>query len=184
MQWQNLGKGGATITGVEGKHKIGGNLAEIKSEQPNLDYLILEGGTNDSDLVGAERLGSFESDNKSGTYDETTFSGALEKLLYNAVTLFPYAKIGFIVAHTQDTSTSTRSAFFDRTVEICEKWGVPYIDLRKCAHLDYRLTVHYDSSLTPEENMAAGKLYKDGQHLTYYGYEVITPKIEAWMKTL
>lgn len=180
----NFGQGGGTITQTEGAYWIGGNIDRIVSEYPFLDYLILEGGTNDADVLGESGLGTFDPDNKSGTYDTNTFSGALETLLFKAVTNFPYAKIGFIIPHMMGTSDSIRRKFFDRAAEICEKWGVPVIDLWHTSHLDKRLTAHWDSSLDIAGNIAAGSLYTDGQHLTTDGYDVITPKIEAWMKTL
>ena len=184
MSWHNYGKGGGTIAQTEGAYWIGGNIDTILAEHPAIDYLILEGGTNDADALGENRIGTFDPDDKGGAYDTDTFSGALETLLYKAVTYYPNAKIGFIIAHMMGTSTSARRKFFDRAAEICEKWGVPVIDLWKLSHLDRRLTAHWDSSLDIAGNIAAGSLYTDGQHLTSKGYEVITPKIEAWMKTL
>lgn len=184
MAWHNYGRGGGTIAQTEGAYWIGGNIDAILAEHPALDYLILEGGTNDADALGESGIGTFDPDDKGGAYDTATFSGALETLLYKAVTYYPNAKIGFIIAHMMGTSTSARRKFFDRAAEICKKWGVPVIDLWHTSHLDRRLTAHWDSALDIAGNIAAGSLYTDGQHLTSKGYEVITPKIEAWMKTL
>ena len=182
MTWKNYAVGGGTITQQANHYNIGGNMETIHSEYPKLDYLILEGGTNDADMLGAEGLGTFAENDYSGSYDTATFSGAFETLLYKAVTYYPTAKIGYIVAHNM--RTAIRRTYFDRAVEICKKWGVPYIDLWHGAHLNRLLAAHYDPGLDSQGNIAAGKLYTDGQHLTPAGYEVITPKIEAWMKTL
>lgn len=184
MAWENYAIGGGTITQQGSNHCIGANIDTIHSEYPTLDYLILEGGTNDADLLKEAGLGTFSETDYRGNYDTTTFSGAFETLLYKAVTYYPTAKIGYIVAHRMDYDSSIRRMYFDRAVELCQKWGVPYIDLWKGASLNRFLSAHYDSSLDSQGNIDAGKLYTDGQHLTPAGYEVLTPKIEAWMKTL
>lgn len=182
MTWKNYARGGGTITQIEGHYCIGGNIDTIHSEYPTLDYLIFEGGTNDADLLGEDGLGTFSATDYSGNYNTATFTGAFETLLYKAVTYYPTAKIGYIVAHNM--RTAIRRTYFDRAVELCKKWGVPYIDLWYGSHLNRLLTAHYDPSLDSQDNIDAGKLYTDGQHLTPTGYEVITPKIEAWMKNL
>jgi hypothetical protein len=74
--------------------------------------------------------------------------------------------------------------FFDRAVEICQKWGIPVIDLWNGCPLNPKLTVYYDSSIPKLESNAAGKYYTDGQHLTITGYKFIYPLIEAWMRNL
>lgn len=182
MTWKNYAVGGGTITNQEGHYCIGDNIDTILSENASLDYLIFEGGTNDADLLGDDGLGTFSTTDYGGNYDTTTFSGAFETMLYKAVTYYPKTKIGYIVAHNM--TTTIRRQYFDRAVELCKKWGVPCIDLWHGAHLNKRLTAHFDASLDAQGNIDAGKLYTDGQHLTPAGYEVLTPKIEAWMKTL
>lgn len=184
MVWKNYAVGGGTITKIEGRYCIGANIDTIHSQYPNLDYLILEGGTNDADSIGADGLGTFSENDYGGSYGTTTFSGAFETLLYKAVTYYPTAKIGYIVPHKMGNASSIRRTYFDRAIELCKKWGVPYIDLWSIAHLNRHLTAHYDSSLDEQGNIDAGKLFVDTQHLSPSGYEVITPKIEAWMKTL
>lgn len=181
MVWKNYAVGGGTIKQAEGKHFIG-NMDAIYAEYPTLDYLILEGGTNDATSFGEDGLGTFNATDYGGNYDTNTFSGAFETMLYKAITYYPTAKIGYIVAH--NIKDSIYRTFFDRAIELCKKWGIPYIDLWHCSHLNKLLTAHYDSSLGEQGNIDAGKLYTDGKHLTPTGYEVITPKIEAWMKIL
>jgi lysophospholipase L1-like esterase len=184
MTWANEGKSGGVIArGMTGRHCLCDNIDHIHSNTPMLDYLILEGGTNDADLLGEDGLGVYDESDYGGTYDTTTFSGALETLFYKAINYYPAAKIGYIVAHKMLSNTSRR-AFFDRAVEICEKWGIPYLDLWHGAPLNNKLAAHWDKSLDAQGNIDAGKMYTDGQHLTAVGYDAITPKIEAWMKTL
>lgn len=184
MEWTNKGRSGGVITkGLTGRHCLCDNIDIIHNEVPTLDYLILEGGTNDADLLGEEGLGTYDANDYGGTYDATTFSGALETLFYKAINYYHGAKIGYIVAHKMPSDTPRRG-FFDRAVEICEKWGIPYIDLWHSSPLNSKLTVHWDKTLDAQGNIDAGKMYTDGQHLTAVGYDIITPKIEAWMKAL
>lgn len=186
MQYHNYAVGGGTIVSIDGKYCIGGNIDTIHSAYPSLDYLILEGGTNDADRLGETGLGTFSATDYGGNYDTATFSGAFETLLYKAVSYYPTAKIGYIVAQKmgRNGGDAIRRAYFDRAVELCQKWGIPYIDLWHGSHLNTAIVSHWNPALSKEENVAAGSLYSDGQHLTSIGYEVITPKIEAWMKTL
>lgn len=196
MAWRNYGVGGATIaaetySGEVAKHWICRSIDTIYANTPNLDYLILEGGTNDADILSPQdKKGTFDESDYGGTYDDETFCGGLESLLYKAVTYYPHAKIGFIIAQKMGVSANgygeanTRYDYFKTAMDICKKWGVPVINLWDESHLNPKLQVHYNAALGDDENVAAESLYIDGQHLTSFGYDVITPKIEAWMKTL
>lgn len=187
MNWNNYGISGGTITNNH-SHCILNRLNDIHNYMPTLDYYIFEGGTNDADHLGLSGIGTVTDDDYSGSYDTDTFSGAFETLIYNALTFYPTTKIGYIVAQkmgkTNNANYTVRKAFFDRAIEICKKWGVPYVDLWDGSHLNPNLDSMYDASMTAEENIAAGKMYIDGQHLTPTGYDYITPIIEAWMKTI
>ena len=187
MNWRNYGISGGTITNNH-SHCILNTLENIHTYMPTLDYYIFEGGTNDADVLGLAGLGTFSEDDYNGVYNTDTFSGAFEQLIYNVLTYYPHTKIGYIVAQkmgkTNNANYPIRHAFFERAVEICKKWGIPYIDLWDGSHLNPNLLSMYDSSLDEQGNRDAGKLYIDGQHLTSEGYEYITPIIETWMKTM
>ena len=142
-----------------------------------------------------EQIGTIDPTNFS-TFDDETFVGALESLFYKATSYYPTAKIGFIVAHRMGYSASARydaadspserrrRKFFEIAIDVCKKWGIPYIDLWEGSPLCPMLECYYDHTMTGAENTEAGKAYTDGQHLTPVGYSIISPKIEAWMKTL
>ena len=199
MQWKNYGVGGGTVTAevyVEStgaaRHWVSRCIDRIKAENPELDYLILEGGTNDADLFKNEpcRLGGFAPEDFSGNYDDTTFTGALESLFFKAISYYPLAKIGYIVAPKMvgvDGSyipAARRRRYFDRAVEICKKWGIPCLDLWENCQLNPALKCYFDPSVTVAENIAAGRAYMDGQHLTAVGYEFVSTAIESWMRSL
>ena len=200
MDWKNYGIGGGTITAGlymsedRPRHWISRNIDTIHAEMPELDYLILEGGTNDADLLNeSTQMGTFDLGDFSGVYDDTTFCGALETLFYKAVTYYPQCKIGYIVAHRMgynqytsdyDTTGSKRYRYFVKAMEICKKWGIPYLNLWDTSHMNPKLPSMFNQTLDVDGNIEGGYLYTDGQHLTPAGYELITPMIEAWMRTL
>ena len=197
MNWHNVGISGGTITsetyGSDGsaKHWLSSYIDTIHQNYPELDYLILEGGTNDADIFknNAEKIGTLNLKDYSGNYDKTTFCGALDTLFYKAITYYPNAKIGFIIAHrmykqpyrgydTEVEPTNTTRLYFDLIIKACKKWGIPFIDLWYESSLNPMLLCYYNE--TDRTNNA----YTDGQHLTAIGYDIISPKIESWIRTL
>ncbi len=198
---KNYAIGGGTIcdftdqiVGSNPRHCIALNIDAIHSEYSDLDYLILDGGTNDADLVGQfngdtppARFGTWTETNFSGSYDTTTFCGAVESLFYKALSFYPKAKIGFIIPMEMGTSNTTvanRRRYFDEIVKIAKKWHIPVLDLWNESQLDARLSIYYDSSMTTDQNVTAKKCYNDGQHPTSYGYDLMQGKIDAWINSL
>lgn len=197
---KNYGVGGGTITSGlyyengNPRHWINESIDTIYSEYPALDYLILEGGTNDADLIGKfngdtapAKFGTWSETDFSGDYDNTTFCGAVDTMFYKATTYWPKAKIGFIIAMqmgTNNASSANRRRYFNEIEAIAKKWHIPVLDLWNKSQMDARLTAYYDPSMTGAENVAAGKCYYDGQHPTSYGYDLMQGKIDAWIHTL
>lgn len=200
MDWHNHSVGGGTITAEVyvastggARHWVSRYIDTIHERYPEVDYLILEGGTNDADLLRSEietKMGELNIGDFSGNYDDTTFTGALDSLFFKATSYYPAAKIGYIVAQkmgaggTNYGPDNNRRKFFLRAIEVCKKWGIPYIDLWDESPLNPKLKCYYDSTLDSAGNRDAGKAYTDGQHLTAVGYGIVSSKIEAWMRTL
>lgn len=193
MEWYNEGVSGATVTPDLGASKsILTTFETIHNKYASIDYYIFDGGVNDADRMYTDvetNLGTITPNDYSGSYNTATFSGAFETLIYKALTYYPHIKLGYIVAQKMHNTVgmeryAIKRTFFDRAIEICKKWGVPYLDLWDGSTLNPFLTADYDSTKTTQENIEAGKMYVDGQHLTPAGYDAIAPKIEAWMKTL
>lgn len=192
MTWGNFGRNGGTITPVESVEEarwLPTQVDEAVAAHPAVDYVIFEGGTNDADTLGADGLGAFSVSGYDPTGD-ADFTGAFETLVLKILNTYPNAKVGYIVAPKMgavsdySSDNNTRRKFFDRAVEICQKWGIPVLDLWKCNPMNPKLSVYYDSSLTADEANTNGKCYTDGQHLTLSGYQRITPMIEAFMRGL
>jgi lysophospholipase L1-like esterase len=205
MIYKNYAVGGGTITenvmfASKGKlrHSVSATLDTMYEEYPDADYVIIEGGTNDADLLGnfirgtdTARFGVFDPCDFGGEYDKDTFSGALESVFFRATRYWSGKKIAFIVAHKMGANlggftseTNNRRIYFERAIEICKKWGIPYLDLWERSYLNPKLKWMYDNEKTPDENVALGSFYADGQHLTAKGYELTADIIDSWIKTL
>ena len=200
MNWKNYGIGGGVITSASnpaltGKHSVVDNVDTMYADYPDADLIIFEGGTNDADLLGdaiadPSVLGTYIGNDYSGNYDATTFTGALETIFYKATNYWKGKKIGFIITQkmglnpSYDAEHYNRRAYFERAIVICEKWGIPYLNLWDGCYLNPRNPNCYNNSLDIENNTTQGYLYTDGQHLTNKGYDYISPIIEDWMKSL
>ena len=188
MLWINKGISGATFTaGLSGSAGI---ISEIAFD--NADYIIIEGGTNDADLIGDARtttpakFGTYDMSDYTSNFENTTFCGAVEALLKRVTTENAGSKIGVIIAQKMGVLNATTSdytpehsnkrKYFETLIALCEKWGVPYLNLWDGCYLNPMNPAHYTAGET--------KMYTDGQHLATGGYEYISPIIEAWIKTL
>lgn len=194
MDWQNLGVNGATVAETSASSGTLIVINQLAQAYSDADYIILEGGCNDFDQMSGKTDATTMGEITAvwdDSYIKTTFAGALEHLFYTAVTSHPKAKIGYIIPPimgrrnwTQYETISYR-VYYNLAIDICKKWGIPYIDLWYESPLNPNLTVYYDPLLGTNGNISDGaKCYVDGQHLTEAGYNLISPKIEAWMRTL
>lgn len=199
MEWENAGvSGGTLVSGVTlsngyESHCISRSIDTIHTNHPELDYIIFEGGTNDADhfLNDDSHIGTFDVADYSGEYDDSTFYGALDSLFYKTINYYPTAKIGFIIAPKMGRSyrdytkeNNQRRRYFEMVIQVCKKWGVPFINLWDESPLNPKMVKHYNPELDIDGNINAGSLYTDGQHLTAKGYDYITTQIETWIKSL
>ena len=193
MQAKNYAIAGGTIAENTGSsvHSVSATLDGMLTDFPDADYIIIEGGTNDADIIGSAGLGTFDPDDFSTEYitalNKDTFSGALESIFYRLVTTMKGKHIGYLIpqkmGHTA-VLVELRRTFFDRAIDICKKWGVPYLDLWNNYYFNWQLSAHWDQTKTSAENNEANNLYRDGQHLTDFAYTVQSPVIAEWMKTI
>jgi len=202
MRMKNYSRGGGTVaehpprpaSGGE-RHSVSATLEKMHEEFPDADYIILEGGTNDADLLGnalksaeGTRLGTVDPDDYSGEYDRDTFCGALESIFWRATQYWPGKKIAYIIAQkmgVNEICKANRRLYFDHAAVICKKWGIPCLDLWHGSYLNPRLPWMHDKTKTPEENRIANTgYYIDGQHLTALGYDVTADIIDSFLKTL
>ena len=205
MNCKNYAVGGGTVAenlpltkSGNVRHSVSRTLDRMYEEYPDADYVILEGGTNDADLLGnaflgeeKTRFGSFDAMDFSGEYDVSTFTGALESVFYRATKYWAGKKIGFIIAQKMKERSAdaaifhNRRLYYDRAAEVCKKWGIPYIDLWNTCYLNPMLPWMFDKSKTKEEIAAENVcFYVDGQHLSSRGYDFTADIINSWLLTL
>ena len=142
MSLINNAKSGYTIC-VSSDYPSRGSILKVVEESiknnDNADYILIEGGFNDVFNKSKCPLGEISSDYI--TFNETTFSGALEKLFKQVLIKWYDKKILFILGHNlyrsfNDTTTpfdywlKNQNLYWDRAIEICKKWNIPYIDMR------------------------------------------------------
>ena len=175
MAYQNVAVAGGTIAAEQydssfnPRHWI---CRTITSMDADADYAILEGGVN-----GTEEIGTITSGYTS-ELDDTTFAGAFESMLKQAILRFKGKKVGFIFVHKMASWFSSNGDDNNRyyiAKKCCEKWGVPYCDLNtKCPPLGYI-----------QDLADAYTLNGDGWHPNEAGYKAYyVNEIEAWLKTL
>ena len=171
MTLQNISEGGGAITPSQTDFCISTSISSLRADA---DYVLLEGGFNDSARMYA--LGTLTS-GYTDTLDTSTFAGAFENMLKSAIARFPNKKIGYIITHKciDRFNSMTSNSYYGIAKTACEKWGIPYCDLNVlCPPLGY---IDALSQAYTDDN--------DGIHPNADGYAAFyVPKITAWMKTL
>lgn len=180
MQWNamrgfNVGKSGASISTVRGANTV---ISQLQRQQKNaleFDFVIMHGGVNDawdSAPVGVMTEGFDD------RFDTTTFAGGLEATFKYAKETFVNAKYGYIINFRQPLATkygrlSDMSEYVDVAKQICEKWGIDYLDLYNDENLNLNLLKTHTMKYLP-----------DTIHPNTAGYDIISPIINDWMKTI
>lgn len=172
---QNLGVSGGKITEGTTSFCISSSVLNMREDA---DYIILEGGVND---MAMDNLGTI-SNGFTATLDTTTFCGAFEQMIKNAISRFPGKKIGYIAVHRLKqwspdnyNITQPNTGYYEKAIEICAKWGIPVCNL----------TLNCPSLYENESLKTAYTTNADGWHPNEDGYrKYYVPKIEAWLKTL
>lgn len=108
-------------------------LQHITEYPEKVDYFILSGGYNDQ--AQNIPLGTIADKYYNYTFDEYTFTGALESYFRQLVQKYPDAKKLYILTPKRiysDSSSTTRfNNYWQRIREVCDKWAIEYLDLSK-----------------------------------------------------
>ncbi len=64
------------------------------------------------------------------TYDISTFCGALESSLQYIMDKYPLAVKLYIIPHSFAKDNSYVDSIYSKAIEICDKWNMPYLDMR------------------------------------------------------
>jgi len=188
MAWTNGGLNGATISDARAKII----LHELKANaNKSFSYVIMHGGINDA--MSGTPIGTISDSWNVADFNNETFIGGLEATFYYAYENFPGAKLGYIINYATPnskfggfTANNDTKAYYDAAKLVCQKWGIPYIDLYEGTVTVNGQKHSYSYDILQVDTLAENFLYKDPReiHLSDEGYRVISPYIEAWMKTL
>ena len=172
MEYYNMSVSGSSISTARAK-LIYSQITGSKTN-PVCDIYVMHGGTNDaweSAPVGDTDLKDF-----SGDYDYSTFAGGLDKCLFTLKQQYPNAKVCYIINYKFTNPGSSKmqltrmDGYVAMTKKICEKWGVPYLDL------------YSNNELLASLKSETTEFLYDGVHLSSAGYELVTPYIEDFIK--
>ena len=176
MPLEILAVNGARITNDEtvGVYSIYQHINDFENRTPK--YFIFDGGANDH--FGHEPLGTFNPDRFDINEYPATFTDSLETMIKNISNLYPTAKIGYIIPYNMvaynsniDVYDQIAKEYFDRAKAVCEKWGVPVLDLRLKTPINYYLTDYR-------------RYFSDEVHINRTGYKFTMNIVEEWLKTL
>lgn len=121
-------------------------LSRIQGSTPYADYIVLEGGFNDSwgqrNPLGTLKSGSAPTTaaaikTYSASLNEYQYTDALEKCICEIKLKYWGKKIFFVVPHTVNAATYANT-YHLRAIDVCKKWGVIVIDLRNCGMPAYK----------------------------------------------
>lgn len=112
-----------------------------------------------------------------GDLDATTFCGAMEIAMVKLVTRFHNKRIGFIINHSI-RPTEDFNKYMDYAKKMCNKYGVPCLDMREVVSMPRIYSIAGNSNGTSAYTV-------DAVHPNEKGYkEKYLPAIEAWMRSL
>ena len=138
-------------------------VTQIKNYTGAADAIILDGGVNDKN--NGLPIGSIET-NYDASYNTSTFCGALESSLQYIMDRYPLAVKLYIIPHSFAKDNSYVDSIYSKAIEICDKWNMPYLDMRKCSQI--AMTSKNKSKYTRNANSGVG----DGVH-----------PVESWYRT-
>lgn len=111
------------------------------------------------------------------TFDASTFCGALEIALTKVLVRFVGKPFIYVIPHNPSASSDI-DTFFDSAKEICEKYGVPVVDIRKvgCMPRIYTLSGKTDGT---------SAFTQDGVHPNPLGYQLhYVPAIASALRSI
>lgn len=172
--WINNAESGANIA-ISNNPAHTPIISQIRSYTGQPDAIIFDGGVND--LNNNIAMGNI-SDSYDSNYDTTTICGAMESALQYVMDTFPLAVKLYIIPHSFSKNNYVDSVH-EKTIEICKKWNMPYLDMRKCAQI--AMTSKNKSKYTRNANTGVG----DGVHPTETWYrKFYAPLVDRRLRDL
>ena len=174
MTVTNKGMPGASLS-TSRMSRILTQIEEVKDNQ--YDYVVLQGLAGDA--LESAPVGAMSDSFDVADFDVTTYAGGLEELFYYAKQYFgEETYVGYIIGYqTPKTEMGGRmtdmSEYVDVAIPICDKWGIPYLDLYDDAHFNNDLL-----------KVTTAEYLPDYLHPNEAGYDVLYKPIAAWMETM
>lgn len=151
-------------------------VTQIRSYTGAADAIIFDGGVNDTN--NSIPIGSIES-GYDASYNTATFCGAFESALQYIMDTYPLAVKLYIIPHSFAKDNSYINSIMSKAIEICEKWNMPYLDMRKYAQI--AMTSKNKGKYTRNANSGVG----DGVHPTEPWYRTFySPVIDQQLQFL
>lgn len=172
--WINNAESGANIA-ISNNPAHTPIISQIRSYTGQPDAIIFDGGVND--LNNNIAMGNI-SDSYDSNYDTTTICGAMESALQYVMDTFPLAVKLYIIPHSFSKNNYVDSVH-EKMIEICKKWNMCYLDMRKCAQI--AMTSKNKSKYTRNANTGVG----DGVHPTETWYrKFYAPLVDRRLRDL
>jgi uncharacterized protein YjdB len=152
-------------------------VTQIRSYTGAADAIIFDGGVND--INNSIPIGSIES-GYDASYNTATFCGAFESALQYIMDTYPaLPNAHYIIPHSFAKDNSYINSIMSKAIEICEKWNMPYLDMRKYAQI--AMTSKNKGKYTRNANSGVG----DGVHPTEPWYRTFySPVIDQQLQFL
>ena len=172
MTCVNRGQSGASLSTARGTNRVINVYNLVKSVK--YDFVIMHGGVNDA--WESTAVGKMSSSFELSSFNTATFAGGLEELFYHVTRDQPQAKLGYIFNFATPRFTTGRIAnmteYYNVAKQICEKWGIPYLNM------------YEDGDLSSELKVTTTVNLSDYLHPNTAGYDVIYKYIMYWMEIL
>ena len=182
-KFDNYGRSGASISNCRGANTIMTQLENSKRAGKQYDIIVLHGGVNDAwDNVAVGEI--VEGYPPTSLYDPSTFAPALEQVFSYVEENFPDAMVCYIINFkflnaSMGISLMDMDRYVEATIEICEKWGIPYLDLYHNEELVDALHP-YTIGSGGTKNYQKTYLY-DFVHPSTNGFDLIYPYINEFL---
>jgi|GEM_PF-728323 len=134
MQLSMYAKNGATV--IKGSNDIITQVKEASSAKP--DVIVFDGYTNDAYSETFSKLGTMQG-RSATTFDNTTFCGAFEEIIYTMKQKWPDIPIIYVTIHKSGgRDWNIQCKLRELAMKICDEWGVEVVDIFNDTALDTR----------------------------------------------